>query len=347
MNALAPDAQTRRSSRLILAVFLGVLIAALTACGINVSRAATSDSLYLVAFAGAKAVNHPAVEAWSSDADDDVPWLTSYGASGDQSRAVRDGLPADVVHLSVRPDMDRLVDSGVVAANWATGPDRGIATRSVVVLVVRDGNPKQITSWADLARDDVAIVTPNPGSSGAARWNILAAYGGFQHDHVGDAEQFLQQLLSNVTALPGSGRDATTAFLSGAADVLISQEQEAIFARQNDAALDYVIPPTTLLVENPAAVTTTADPRATQYLEFLHSTDGQRISAEAGFRPNPALAQPESLQVLGTNDPQNPFPQVGHLLTIEDDFGGWQQANAKFFDDGGLVARLQQQRGRS
>ncbi len=347
MNVLPPPALLRRSARPFVVVFLGLLIAALTACGINVSRAATADSLHLVAFAGAKAVNHPAVDSWATDSDDDVAWLTSYGASGDQSRAVRDGLPADVVHLSLETDMEHLVDTGAVAADWAAGPQRGIVTRSVVVLVVREGNPKDITGWADLARDDISIITPNPGSSGAARWNILAAFGGFQHDNDGDGEQFLTQMLGNVAALPGSGRDATTAFLAGSADVLISQEQEAIFARQNDADLDYVVPTTTLLVENPAAVTMTADPRATDYLTYLRSESGQRISAQAGFRPDPSSTQNDVVQVDGANDPQAPFPQVPHLLTVTDDFGGWTAANDKFFADTGLIPRIQQQIGHS
>ena len=337
----------RRSSRPILVVFLGVLLVALTACGINVSRAATADSLHLVAFAGAKAVNQPAATAWSTATDDDVAWLTSYGASGDQSRSVRDGLPADVVHLSLTGDMERLVDSGVVAADWAVGPQHGIATRSVVVLVVREGNPKNITGWADLASDNVSIITPNPGSSGAARWNILAAAGGFHHDNGGDEEEFLTRLLANVAALPGSGRDATTAFLSGSADVLISQEQEAIFARQNGAEIDYVIPPTTLLVENPAAVTVQGDPRAADYLDFLFSAPGQLTAAQAGFRPDPAVELPAALQIPGANDSHAPFPQVSHLLTVTGDFGGWDSANDTYFGNAGLITRIQQQRGRS
>lgn len=356
MNALPPQALLRRSSRPVLVVFFAVLIAALTACGINVSRAATADSLHLVAFAGAKAVHQPATGAWPSASghESTTNWLSSYGASGDQSRAARDGLPADVVHLSLETDMTRLVDEGVVDADWASGPAGGIVTRSVVVLVVRPGNPKQINSWADLARDDVSIITPNPGSSGAARWNILAAFGGFQQDasnsddgDTATAQEYLTRVLDNVAALPGSGRDATTAFLSGSADVLISQEQEAIFARQNDAAIDYVIPPTTLLVENPAAVTIDADVRAAQYLDFLHSAPGQAIAATAGFRPDAGAAAQTPDAVIGANDPSEPFPQVQHLLTVSQDFGGWDSANDEFFNDAGLVPRIQQELGHS
>lgn len=339
----------RRSSRPLGAILACAIVVALAACGVNVSRAASADSLHLVAFAGAKAVNSPVQQAWSdSIAADGAPtWLTSYGASGDQSRSVSNGLPADVVHLSLETDMARLVDSGIVAPDWNAGGQEAIATRSVVVLVVRAGNPKNITGWADLLRDDVSVITPNPGSSGAARWNILAAYGSVLHEggtpH--DGEQFLTGLFRNIEALPGSGRDATTSFLSGSADVLISQEQEAIFARQNGEALDYVIPTTTLLVENPAAVTIGADPRAQSYLDFLTGPEGQDIAAQAGFRPSSPLLTPA--EVRGAADPADPFPAVGNQLTITADFGGWAQANDEFFGESGLVTRIQQEVGRS
>lgn len=325
-----------------------VVIVALAACGVNVSRAASADSLHLVAFAGAKAVNSPAQEAWAASSADDVAWLTSYGASGDQSRAMSNGLPADVVHLSLASDMARLVEAGVVAPDWTQRPGGAIATRSVVVLVVRAGNPKNIRGWADLARDDVSVITPNPGSSGAARWNILAAYGSVVHDGGSpqEGEQFLTALFRNVEALPGSGRDATTSFLSGSADVLISQEQEAIFARQNGEALDYVIPDTTLLVENPAAVTVGADPRAREFLDFLMGGQGQRIAAQAGFRPGPGAPEVR-LAVDGASSSTDQFPEVEHLLTINEHFGGWQQANTDFFEDAGLVSRIQREVGRS
>lgn len=324
MTGLPFRAHARSSSRPLGAILACAIVVALAACGVvNVSRAASADSLHLVAFAGAKAVNSPVQEAWTNEsdsvADDDAPaWLTSYGASGDQSRSVSNGLPADVVHLSLETDMARLVESGIVAADWHDGAQEAIASRSVVVLVVRAGNPKRITGWADLLRGDISVITPNPGSSGAARWNILAAYGSVLHEGgtTHNGERFLTGLFQNIEALPGSGRDATTSFLSGSADVLISQEQEAIFARQNGEALDYVIPTTTLLVENPAAVTIGADPRAQSYLDFLLGAGGQRIAAHAGFRP--ALESQTPPEVHGATDPRNPFPAVSNLLTIAD-----------------------------
>ena len=202
---------------------------------------------------------------------------TSYGASGDQSRAVEAGQKADEVHFSLEPDVTRLVDAGLVADDWKDNETKGICTQSVVVLVVRSGNPKDITSWDDLAKPGVGIVTPNPASSGSAKWNLLAAYG-----HVlanggseKDAEAYMKKFFANVVALPDSGRDATTAFESGNGDVLLSYENEAILARQSGADFDYVIPDETLLIENPCAVTTDASDAAKAFLEYQKSEEGQ------------------------------------------------------------------------
>jgi sulfate/thiosulfate transport system substrate-binding protein len=213
------------------------------------------------------------------------------------------------------------------------------------VLVVREGNPKGITGWADLARDDVSIVTPNPGSSGSARWNILAAYGsaiaggGTEQD----ATDFLGTVIGNVDTFPGSGRGATTAFLGGVGDVLISYENEAILARRQGESFDYIVPDTTLLIENPGAVTIDADPHAQAYRDFVVSADGQAAFASVGFRPLDGSAV---TGVEGANDPTDPFLQPITLLTIGDDFGGWSAANEKFFqEDTGVVTKLLQEAG--
>ena len=174
------------------------------------------------------------------------------------------GADADVVHYSLETDVTRLVDEGLVADDWKDNATKGIATSSVVVFVVRPGNPEGIETWDDLVKPGVEIITPNPGSSGSARWNILAAWahvtgnGGSEDD----AKAFLTKLLNNTIALPGSGREATTAFTDGSGDVLLSYENEAILAKQNGAEVDYVLPPDTLLIENPAAVTTDASDAA-------------------------------------------------------------------------------------
>ncbi|GAA2519272.1 sulfate ABC transporter substrate-binding protein [Rarobacter incanus] len=324
-------------------------IVSLAACGAGSGGDATT--LSLVGFAVPKAGNNAVQAAWAkTDAGKGVTWSESYGASGDQSRAVEKGLKADVVHFSVTPDVTRLVDAGLVADTWDDGANKGILTDSVVVLVVREGNPKGITGWDDLAKDGVQIVTPNPGSSGAARWNILGAWqhiiaaGGSEDD----AKTFLGKVLANVAAFPGSGRDATQAFESGTGDVLISYENEAVLARQEGQKFDYIVPDDTLLIENPAAVTKDANPKAQQYLDFALSAEGQKIYASKGFRPLPSAGTVDVGTVEGANDPSNPFPEVKTLFTIDGDFGGWSEVKTKFFDENtGIITKLQQEAGLS
>ncbi|WP_332644357.1 extracellular solute-binding protein, partial [Aeromicrobium sp.] len=225
-----------------------------------------------------------------------------------------------------------------------------IVTDSVVVLVVRKGNPKNIRGWNDLAKDGVGIVTPNPGSSGAARWNILAAW---QHVIAGGgddkaAADFLAKLFANVKALPGSGRDATTAFQGGTGDVLISYENEAILARQNGEDIDYVVPSDTLKIENPAAVTTKAAPEAKKFLDFVLSKEGQEQYVSKGFRPLDSVEDVTIGTVDGANDPNDPFPTPEKLFTIDGDFGGWDAINKKFFDEkDGIITKLLAASGKS
>lgn len=324
----------------------------LTACGNGASAdAGDTTTLSLVGFAVPKAGNNAVQEAFSeTEAGAGVSWSESYGASGDQSRAVVSGVSADYVHFSITPDVTRLVDAGLVDESWDQGPNRGIVTDSVVVLVVREGNPKNVQGWEDLIRDDISIVTPNPGSSGAARWNILGAWQyAYEKNHdATEAEDFLRQVLNNVSSFPSSGRDATQAFQSGTGDILISYENEAILARQNGEEFDYVLPDQTLLIENPGAVLIDADPRTEQWLEFVLSPEGQAVYATKGFRPLSSVDGVEIGEVEGANDPANPYPDVARLWTIEDDFGGWPAINDEFFDqDSGIITQLQHEAGLS
>lgn len=302
-------------------------------------------ALSIVGFAVPKAGNDLVQDAFArTPQGDGTDWRESYGPSGEQSRAVADGLPADYVHFSITPDVTRLVEAGLVAPDWDAGPDRGIVTDSVVVLVVREGNPMDIRGWDDLTRDDVSIVTPNPGSSGAARWNVLAAWLHVAGEGGSDAEAeaFLSDVLGNVAALPSSGRDATAAFQGGTGDVLISYENEAILARQSGEPLDYVVPDDTLLIENPGTVTLGADARASQFLEFARSAAGQELYASTGFRPLRSVADDVEIgPVLGANDPDDPFPVPDRLWTVDEHLGGWAEANSRFFDEqDGIITRL-------
>jgi sulfate transport system substrate-binding protein len=326
---------------------------ALTACT-SAGGASSTDTLSLVGFSVLETANNAEFAAFQdTDAGKDVEFAPSYGASGDQSRAVEAGADADVVHFSLETDMTRLVDAGLVADDWKSGPTKGIATSSVAVIVVRKGNPEGITGWDDLVKNGATVVAANPGSSGAARWSMLAAW-----EHVvgnggseADAKAFVAKLLANTPVLPASGRDATSAFLEGDQDALITYENEAILAKQNGADIDYVVPDDTLLIENPAAVTKDAKDGAQDFLDFIESADGQEIYAEYGFRPTVGVDGVEVPDVEGANDPADPFPTPAKLFTIDGDLGGWSSAAEKFFADGedgeplGIVIDLIQKSG--
>ena len=310
------------------------------------SSADSGDTLNVVGYSVLEQANEGVINAFNdTDAGDGVTVKGSYGASGDQSRAVVAGQDADEVHLSLEPDVTRLVDEGIVAKDWKDNDTNGICTQSVVVFVVPKGNPKGIESWDDLVQPGVGIVTPNPASSGSAKWNLLAAYGSVIADGGDDAaaQDYMTKLFDNVAALPDSGRDATTAFTSGTGDVLLSYENEAILARQSGQDFDYVVPDTTLRIDNPCALTEDASDKAQDFMDFQKSEDGQKLYAETGYRP---LVDVGDVTVEGANDPSNPFPEPKTLLTIDDDFNGWDEANTKYFDENdGILTKIQAEAG--
>jgi len=322
-------------ARLLGAAVLAASLFATSACSDPASGSSSGggENVSLVGFSILKTANKDLVADFKeSDAGKDVEFSESYGASGDQARAVIAGLKADQVHFSLEPDMTKLTDEGLVADDWKDGPNKGIVTQSVVAIVVRKGNPKNIQGWDDLVKPGVGIVTPNPGSSGSAKWNLLAAYG---HILAGggseaEAQAFLKKLLGNIAAFPGSGKDATTAFEGGTGDVLLSYENEAIQARAAGADFDYVIPDETLLIQNPGAVTKDAGKAAKAFLEYQIGKAGQTDYAKQGFRP---LDDGIKVDVEGANDPADAFPTPKTLLTIDGDFGGWAEADSKYFDD--------------
>jgi sulfate transport system substrate-binding protein len=326
---------------------------ALTGCAASGNSGSSADQISVVGYSVLEAANKPIFADFQKTAEGaGVTFQTSYGASGDQSRAVASNLEADVVHFSLETDITRLVDEGLVAKDWKDNATKGIATSSVVTFVVREGNPKNIQTWDDIVEPGVEIITPNPGSSGSARWNILAGWahvtgnGGTE----AEAKSYLTKLLNNTIALPSSGRDATTSFTEGNGDVLLSYENEAILAKQNGADVDYVVPPDTLLIENPAAVTTDAGTAAKEFLAFLTGPEAQADYAQSGFRP--VVDGVDIAEVEGANDPSDPFPTPEKLFTIDEDFGGWAEAATKFFADGedggelGIVPQLQEDTGK-
>jgi sulfate/thiosulfate-binding protein len=311
--------------------------------GCAASSGATTDSnkLSVVGFSVLKTANEPVIADFQKTAaGKDITFSTSYGASGDQSRLVAGGLHADEVHLSLAPDVESLVSGGFVDKNWDQTPTHGILTQSEVVFLVRKGNPLHIESWDDLVKPGVKIITPNPASSGSAKWNILAAWAHITGNGGSDAQakDFVTRLLHNAVALPGSGSDALSSFVAGNGDVLLAYENDSIEAKAAGDAVDYVVPKDTLLIQNPAAVTKDARPAAAAFLKFQLSKQGQTDYAKAGFRPVIAGIKTD---VPGANDPKNPFPKVPHLYTIDNDFGGWDKANPQFFDPtNGIITKL-------
>ena len=264
----------------------------------------------------------------------------SYGPSGTQRDAVLNGQKADYVAFSTESDLTALVPDKV-APSWNSGPTKGLVSDSVVVITVQKGNPLHITGWDDLIKPGVKIVTPDPASSGSAKWNILAAYSHVLADGgtAAEASNYLKEFFSHVVSRAASGSDAMQQFLNGAGNVLISYEDEAIDARQAGESVDYIVPNETVLIQNPAAVTKTAPPLAKDFLSFAESEKGQEIFASKGFRP--VLPNTKIPTVQGANDPSNPFPQPAHLTTI-DDFGGWSAVNDKFFSDNGIVTKIEE-----
>src|SRR5215213_1162686 len=335
----------RRSVKIGLPAALLVLLLAVFAAGCGGGDSTTgSDSsgggkLDVVGYSTPEAVYEEALEPGfeGTPEGEGVSFSNSFGASGDQSRAVEAGQPAAVVHFSQAGDMERLVESGQVSADWNKQKYNGIAEDSVVAIVTRAGNPEGIKSFDDLINKDVEVITPNPFSSGSARWNIMGIYGS-QISAGKSPEQALdavKTVLEKTVVQPGSGRDALAAFTQGEGDVLLSYENEAIKAEEEGEDVEYVVPPATLSIETPIAVTKDApQPAAQDFLDFIWSDEGQEIWAENGYRPvNPKLVD------------EKQFPTPADLFTI-DQFGGWGKVNDEFFDDEtGSVAKIETELG--
>jgi sulfate/thiosulfate transport system substrate-binding protein len=269
-----------------------------------------------------------------------VGFSQSYASSGEQSRAVEGGLPADVVEFSLEPDITRLVDAGLVDKDWNENQYKGMVTDSVVVFMVRKGNPKNIKTWDDLVTGDVEVLEPNPFTSGGAKWNIMAAYGAQleQGKSPEEARQYLAELFKNVPVLDKSARESLQTFSSGKGDVLLGYENEAILAQQKGEELDYIVPDQTLLIENPIAVVNEAkDPELAQsFVDFLYTPEAQEIFVGKGYRP----------VVEGTAGADK-FPKPAALFDITK-FGGWDKVNDEFFDpEKGIVAEIFQSQGKS
>jgi sulfate/thiosulfate-binding protein len=269
-----------------------------------------------------------------------VSFDQSYGAAESQVKAVEAGLPADLVDFSLAQNVDDLVKSGLVDGRWNRNSYGGIVTRSVVVFVLRNGNPKRIKSWDDLVKPGVQIVTPNPFTSGGARWNVLAAYGSQLREGrtPGAATDYLRRLFHNVVAQDSSGRNALNTFLSGKGDVLLTYENEAKLAQQEGKPVSYLIPKATLSVENPLALLkqSQGNAAAQAFSRFLYSKQGQEIWAQNGYRPVDHSVWERH---------KSEFPLRPQLFTVKW-LGGWSRLTPQFFDpQNGIMARIERSLG--
>src|SRR3954468_22069582 len=336
---------SKRLSRLAAALTLLLLPAVAAGCGGPAEGGAATGGdgsggkLSLVAYSTPKEAYAELIPAFAkTSAGKGVSFTQSYGASGDQSRAVAAGLPADVVAFSLAPDVDKLVEPGIVDADWAKTPTDGFVTNSVVVLAVRKGNPKNIHGWEDIVKPGIQVITPNPFTSGGAKWNLMAAYGSqiAQGKSPAEATDFLHKVLANTAVQDKSGRESLATFSGGKGDVLITYENEAITAQKAGIDLDYVIPDQTILIQNPAAYTKDSKnaEKAKAFLEGLITPEAQKIYASKGYR-----------SVLPDLVDKTTYPDPKELFKI-DEFGGWSKVNDEFFDpDKGSVAAIEKDLG--
>ncbi|MEA5581613.1 sulfate ABC transporter substrate-binding protein [Nodularia harveyana UHCC-0300] len=327
--------------------FVGVsLIIAIAACSPNNSGNASTKELTFVSYAVTRAAYKNIiplfVEHWREKTGQTVNFGQSYGGSGSQTRAVIDGLEADIVALALSADTQQIQDAGLIQPGWEkkTPNGDGIVHRSVGVIVTREGNPKNIKNWDDLARNDVSVVTANPKTSGGARWNYMALWGNIIKTGGTEeqAKDFVTKVYANVPVLPRDGREATDAFfVQKQGDALINYENEVILAKQQGQDLPYVVPEINISIDNPIAIVDKyVDQQgnrevAEAFVQFLFTPAAQREFAKAGFRP----VVPEVIAEFADN-----YPQISTLFTIAD-FGGWNQVSPKFFADGGIFDDIQ------
>ena len=325
---------------ILIAIVPALLALVAAGCGgTSDSGGGSGGKVALVAYSTPKEAYAGVIPAFQKTSQGkDVGFSQSYGASGDQERAVESGLPADVVALSLALDVNKLVKKGLVAQDWNKGKYGGFVTNSVVVFAVRKGNPKNIKTWDDLTKPGVQVLEPNPFTSGGAKWNVMAAYGAQieQGKTPAQALDYLKALFKNVVVQDKSAREALQTFSAGKGDVLLAYENEAIAAQQKGEDVDYVVPDETILIQNPIAVTKDArkPDAAKAFLDFVRTPEAQKIFVSKGYRP----------VVASANDPSK-FPDPPGLFKI-DKFGGWSKVNDEFFDpDKGKVAAIEEDLG--
>jgi sulfate/thiosulfate-binding protein len=325
-----------------------VFLLALPGCGAgSLGSVDRPDVLTIGAYSVVREVVHEGLlpafaQQWKAKTGRDARFEESYNGSGAQSRAIAGGFDADIAILSLEDDITPLVKAGLVSKTWADGPQKGMVTRSLVVIAVRPGNPKGVHDWIDLTRDGVGVLYPDPKTSGGARWNINAIYGagllgeGKTAPNKGAAKALLTAVQANVVNMDSSGRQSLATFERGTGDVAVTYENELRLRLKRggaDAGLEAIVPPRTLLIEGPAAIVDASverhgnRPLAEAFLAFMRSPEGQAILADYGFRP---LDQP---------------PPPGSFSMA--DLGGWSKVKAEVYGPNGLWTSIFTDRERS
>ncbi|MFN8485177.1 MAG: sulfate ABC transporter substrate-binding protein [Anaerolineae bacterium] len=280
---------------------------------------------------------------WKAKTGQDVEFQESYQASGAQSRAIAEGFEADMAALSLEDDITRLQTAGLITQDWKNNQYKGIPTTSIAVIMVRKGNPKGIKDWKDLTAPGLNVLTPNPKTSGGAMWNILGVYGAAMRGQIdgvakGDeaaARDFLKSVLKNVSVMDKSGRESVVTYEKGIGDVAISYENEALVGRMNGQDYEYVIPRSTIKIENPVAVVDKyVDKHGTRqaaeaFVDFLYTKEAQEVFAKYGLR----VVDPDVAKANASK-----YPPVQDLFTIAD-LGGWKAATPKIFGDNGIYTK--------
>jgi sulfate transport system substrate-binding protein len=313
-----------------------VTLAALVAA----AAAAAGTNLSVIGYSIPTAVFPKLISAYQgTPAGKGINFQTSFAASEVQSKAVAAGLPADVVNFSISTDMDRLVQAKLVDKSWSANRYHGIVSKSVVVFVLRNGNPKHIKTWDDLVKPGVDVVFPNPFSSGGARWDVMAAYGAQLREHKTpkQAVAYLTQLFKHNVSQDTSGRNALNTFLSGRGDVLLDYESDAKLAQSQGKPVFYLIPKATLQIETPlAAVNGSNKAEAQKFVNWLYTKPAQTIWAQNGFRP---VDQTVAKAFKAQFPPRPQLFKIGYV-------GGWNKVNTQFFDPtNGIVAKIEQSLG--
>lgn len=293
-----------------------------------------------------KAIIPKFIAKWQQEHNQKVTISQSYGASGSQTRAVIDGLPADVVHLALGLDTERIEKAGLIQPGWQQKfPNNGIVSQSVAALVTRDGNPKNINTWADLEKDGVKMITADPRTSGVARWNFVALWNAaiFNSQDEAKATEFVTKIYTNVPALTKDAREATDAFLKqGQGDALINYENEIILAQQKGLKVNYIIPDVNISIDNPIAIIDkNVDKHGNRevvegFVKYLFSPEAQTEFAKVGFRP-------VNEEVYQNQEFVKKYPPVKHLAKISD-LGGWENVQNKFFADRSIFDNIQRRK---